>query len=142
MQSFVPHHGALHTLGAAPRYFLASVLTCTCGNPMYSRFRNGSSGEPRRFYSCKRPSPGGTHVSIGAEVDGFIEAVILKRMQQPDAVAALQHALTPEGHTFTEQLQELTGQRNALLARREQFESAAVNEDVDISTLSRISKKG
>ena len=135
-----PSRRAAHA-GAAPKYFLASVLTCTCGEPLYSRSRKDRQGESKRFYSCKRPAPGGTHVSIGSEIDGLIEAVILKRMQQPDAVEALQKALSPEDDTFTEQLQELTGQRNALLARREQFENAAVKEDVDMSTFARMSKK-
>src|SRR5699024_10941418 len=123
-----PSRRAAHA-AAAPRYFLASVLTCTCGEPLYSRSRKYCSGEPRRFNSCKRPVPGGTHVSIGSEIDDLIEAVILKRMEQPDAVETLQKALTPEDDTFTEQLQELTGQRNALLARREQFENAAVRSE-------------
>lgn len=127
--------------GNAPRYFLASVLTCTCGNPMYARSRRNKNGEPRRYYTCKRSEPGGTHVSIGAEVDDLIEAVILKRMEQPDAVAVLQKTLTPEDNTLTERLQDLTGQRYALLAKREQIENAAINEDVDMSTFARMSKK-
>lgn len=127
--------------GNAPRYFLASVLTCTCGDPMYSRSRKNSKGEPRRFYTCKRTEPGGTHVSIGSEVDDLIEAVILKRMQQPDAMDALQQALAPEDDSLTEQLQELTGQRNALLAKREQFEEVSINGDIDMSTFTRMSKK-
>ncbi|MCT1547500.1 recombinase family protein [Corynebacterium amycolatum] len=127
--------------GNAPRYFLASVLTCTCGDPMYSRSRKNSRGEARRFYTCKRTEPGGTHVSIGAEVDDLIEAVIIKRMQQPDAMDALQQALAPEDDSLTEQLQELTGQRNALLAKREQIEDAVIREDVDMSTFARVSKK-
>lgn len=105
--------------GNAPRYFLASVLTCTCGDPMYARSRRNKAGDPRRYYTCKRSEPGGTHVSIGAEVDDLIEAVILKRMAQPDAIEALQQALSPEDDGLTEQLQDLTGERNALLARRE-----------------------
>src|SRR5699024_7945983 len=96
---------------------------------------------PRRFYTCKRSEPGGTHVSIGAEVDDLIEAVILKRMKQPDAVDALRNALTPEDDTLTEQLQELAGQRNVLLAKREQFEEVAINEEIDMSTFARMSKK-
>ena len=127
--------------GNAPRYFLASVLTCTCGDPMYSRSRKNKDGSPRRFYTCKRSEPGGTHVSIGAEVDDLIEAVILKRMAQPDAVDALRNALTPEDDTLTEQLQELTGRRNVLLAKREQFEEVALNEEIDMSTFARMSKK-
>ena len=127
--------------GNAPRYFLASVLTCTCGDPMYSRSRKNSKGEARRFYTCKRTEPGGTHVSIGAEVDDLIEAIIIKRMQQPDAMDALQQALAPEDDSLTEQLQELTGQRNALLAKREQVEDAVIREDVDMSTFARVSKK-
>lgn len=127
--------------GNAPRYFLASVLTCTCGDPMYSRSRKNSRGEARRFYTCKRTEPGGTHVSIGAEVDDLIEAIIIKRMQQPDAMDALQQALAPEDNSLTEQLQELTGQRNALLARREQVEDAVTSGEVDASTFARVSKK-
>ena len=127
--------------GNAPRYFLASVLTCTCGDPMYSRSRKNKDGSPRRFYTCKRSEPGGTHVSIGAEVDDLIEAVILKRMAQPDAVDALRNALTPEDDTLTERLQELTGRRNVLLAKREQFEEVALNEEIDMSTFARMSKK-
>ena len=127
--------------GNAPRYFLASVLTCTCGDPMYSRSRKNKRGERQRFYTCKRTEPGGTHVSIGAEVDDLIEAVILKRMAQPDAVDALRNALTPEDDTLTQQLQELAGQRNVLLAKREQFEEVAINEDIDMSTFARMSKK-
>lgn len=127
--------------GNAPRYFLASVLTCTCGDPMYSRSRKNSKGEARRFYTCKRTEPGGTHVSIGAEVDDLIEAIIIKRMQQPDAMDALKQALAPEDDSLTEQLQELTGQRNALLAKREQIEDAVIREDVDMSTFARVSKK-
>ncbi len=127
--------------GNAPRYFLASVLTCTCGDPMYSRSRKNKDGSPRRFYTCKRSEPGGTHVSIGAEVDDLIEAVILKRMAQPDALDALRNALTPEDDTLTEQLQELTGRRNVLLAKREQFEEVALNEEIDMSTFARMSKK-
>lgn len=128
-------------VGNAPRYFLASVLTCTCGEPMYARSRKNKNGEPRRYYACKRSEPGGTHVSIGAEVDDLIEAVILKRMEQPDAVAVLQNTLTSEDNTLTERLQDLTGQRNALLAKREQIEDAAINEDVEMSTFARMSKK-
>ena len=69
--------------GNAPRYFLASVLTCTCGDPMYSRSRKNSKGEPRRFYTCKRTEPGGTHVSIGSEVDDLIEACLLYTSPSP-----------------------------------------------------------
>ena len=127
--------------GNAPRYFLASVLTCTCGDPMYSRTRRSKDGKPRRYYTCKRSEPGGKHVSIGAEVDDLIEAVILKRMEQPDAVGALQQALSPEDDGLTEQLQELAGERNALLARREQIEEAIIAADVDMSTFARVSKK-
>ena len=108
---------------------------------MYSRSRKNSKGEARRFYTCKRTEPGGTHVSIGAEVDDLIEAIIIKRMQQPDAMDALQQALAPEDDSLTEQLQELTGQRNALLAKREQVEDAVIREDVDMSTFARVSKK-
>lgn len=127
--------------GNAPRYFLASVLTCTCGDPMYSRSRRNKDGEPRRYYTCKRSEPGGTHVSIGAEVDDLIEAVMLKRMARPDAVEALQQALAPEDDTLTEQLQELAGQRNVLLAKRERFEEVAIDEEIDMSTFARMSKK-
>ena len=127
--------------GNAPRYFLASVLTCTCGDPMYARNRRNKAGDPRRYYTCKRSEPGGTHVSIGAEVDDLIEAVILKRMAQPDAIEALQQALSPEDDGLTEQLQELAGERNALLARREQIEEAIIAADVDMSTFARVSKK-
>lgn len=127
--------------GNTPRHFLASVLTCTCGAPMYARNRRNKNGEPRRYYTCKRSEPGGTHVSIGAEVENLIEVAILKRMEQPDAVAIIQKALTPEDDTLTEQLQDLTGQRNALLAKREQIEDAALNEDIDMATFARMSKK-
>ena len=108
---------------------------------MYSRSRKNKDGSPRRFYTCKRSEPGGTHVSIGAEVDDLIEAVILKRMEQPDAVDALRNALTPEDDALTEQLQELAGRRNVLLAKREQFEEVAINEEIDMSTFARMSKK-
>lgn len=127
--------------GNAPRYFLASVLTCTCGEPMYSRSRRNKDGKPRRFYTCKRSEPGGTHVSIGAEVDDLIEAVILKRMEQPDAVDALRKALAPENNTLTERLLELSGRRNALLAKREQIENSAIDEEIDMPTFVRMSKK-
>lgn len=129
-------------VGNAPRYFLASVLTCTCGEPMYARYRKTTSGERRRFYTCKRSEPGGTHVSIGAEVEGLIEAIIIRRMAQPDAVETLRRALSPGGNDgLTEQLQELTGERNALLARREQIEEAVIAADIDLSTFTRVSKK-
>lgn len=108
---------------------------------MYARSRRNKAGEPRRYYTCKRSEPGGTHVSIGAEVDDLIEAVILKRMAQPDAIEALQQALSPEDDGLTEQLQELAGERNALLARREQIEEAIIAADVDMSTFARVSKK-
>lgn len=127
--------------GNAPRYYLASVLTCTCGEPMYSRSRKYRNGERKRFYSCKRPEPGAAHVSIGSEVDDLIEAVVLKRMAQPDAVGLVQSALAPEDETVTEQLRELTGERNALLARREQIENVLINEDVDFSMHVRLLKK-
>src|SRR5699024_5223536 len=64
-----------------------------------------------------------------------------KRMAQPDAVDALRNALTPEDDTLTEQLQELAGQRNVLLAKREQFETVAINEEIDMSIFARMSKK-
>ena len=54
---------------------------------------------------------------------------------------ALQQALSPEDDGLTEQLQELAGQRNLLLARREQIEEAIIAADVDISTFARVSKK-
>lgn len=127
--------------GNSPRFFLASVLTCTCGAPMYAHYRKNTRGERLRFYTCKRPEPGGSHVSIGAEVDDLVEAVILKRMAQPDAVEALQQALAPEDDGLTKQLQDLAGERNALLARREQIEEAIIAADVDVSTFARVSKK-
>lgn len=80
-------------------------------------------------------------MSIGAEVDTLIEAVILKRMAEPDAVEVLQQALSPEDDGLTEQLQELAGERDALLARREQIEEAVIAADVDITTFARLSKK-
>lgn len=127
--------------GNAPRYFLASVLTCTCGDPMYSRSRKNSKGEARRFYTCKRTEPGGTHVSIGTEVDDLIEAVIRKRMEQPDVVDALQRALAPEDVSLTEHLQEITGQRNALLAKREQVEDTVLLAKVLIYPHSRVCRR-
>lgn len=42
---------------------------------------------------------------------------------------------------FCPQLQELTGQRNALLAKREQIEDAVIREDFDMGTFTRVSKK-
>lgn len=102
---------------------------------------NPHSFKPRRFYTCKRSEPGGTHVSIGAEVDDLIEAVILKRMEQPDAVDALRKALAPENNTLTERLLELSGRRNALLAKREQIENSAIDEEIDMPTFVRMSKK-
>ena len=78
--------------GNSARFFLASVLTCTCGAPLYAHHRKNKRGERQRFYSCKCPEPGGSHDSIGAEVDVLVEAVILKRMAQPYAVEALQQA--------------------------------------------------
>lgn len=127
--------------GNAPRYFLASVLTCTCGDPMYARSRRNKDGEPRCYYTCKRSEPGGRHVSITAEVDDLVEAVILKRMARPNAVEALQQALSSEDDRLTEQLQELAGERNVLLARREQIEEAIIAADVDVPTVARVSKK-
>lgn len=62
-------------------------------------------------------------------------------MEQPDAVDTLRRALATEDDTLTEQLQELTGQRNALLAKRGQIEDAAINEEVDMSTFARMPKK-
>lgn len=38
-------------------------------------------------------------------------------------------------------MQELAGERNALLARREQIEEAIIAADVDMSTFARVSKK-
>ena len=49
--------------------------------------------------------------------------------------------MAPEDETVTEQLRELTGERNALLARREQIENVLINEDVDFSMHVRLLKK-
>lgn len=127
--------------GTTPRYYLASVLTCTCGDPMYARSRKMKDGSSRRFYTCKRLVPGQQHVSIGAKVDALIEAVILKRMQQPDAMETLQRALAPENDDTADQLQKLVGERNALLARREQIEEAVITADADVAAFTRVSKK-
>lgn len=108
---------------------------------MYAHYRKKKSGEKQRFYSCKRPEPGATHVSIGAAIDNLVEAIFLKRVAQPDAVEALQQTLSPEDDTLTEQLQDLAGERNTLLARSEQIEDVIITAAVDISPFARASKK-
>lgn len=129
-------------VGNAPTRYLASVLTCTCGDPMYSRSRSRKDGSKQRFYTCKREIEGRTHVSIGAEVDDLVEQVILARMAKPDALELVQKALAPDDDDATgEQIAELIKQRNALLSRREALDDSVVDGDLDPVTFNRLESK-
>ncbi|MCX2163964.1 recombinase family protein [Corynebacterium auriscanis] len=128
--------------GNAPTRYLASVLTCTCGDPMYSRSRGRRDGSMQRFYTCKRSNPGGKHVSIGAEIDEFIERVILARMAEPDALRVIQQALAlAEDDAATDELQHLLADRNAFLARRESIEESVIAGNIDVDTFGRLENK-
>ena len=128
-------------VGSAPTKYLASVLICTCGEPMYSRSRIYKNGKRKRYYSCKREIPGLEHVSIGDDVDDLIDKVILARMAKPDALEVLRAALTPEDHGLSDKMQELFGQRAALLSRREALEQSVVDGDMEVATFARLEKK-
>lgn len=128
--------------GNAPTRYLASVLTCTCGDPMYSRTRAREDGSRKRYYACGRGIPGGTHVTIGDEVDSLIERVIIGRMSKPDGLELLQQSLsTNKDSTETEELQELVSQRNALLARLELLEDSLVDGEIGVDAFTRLEKK-
>ena len=128
--------------GTAPTRFLASVLTCTCGDPMYSRSRKNKDGSPRRFYTCKRSRPGERHVSIGDEIDDIIEAIILKRMAKPDAIEAIQVALTdPSKEEARDKIRQLHAERAVLLTRREDLEQSVAEGELSASAFNRIEAK-
>lgn len=128
-------------VGNKPTKFLASVLTCSCGEPMYSRTRKNRDGSPRRFYSCKRAQAGGKHVSIGEEIDEFITRIILKRMSKPDALEAIQKALLPDRTEESAQISKLMEERNAFLVRREEVEEQMVMGEIDATAYARIENK-
>lgn len=128
-------------VGNAPTRYLASVLTCTCGEPMYSRTRKRADGSTSRFYTCKRSTPGQTHVSIGVEVDEVIERVILARMTKPDALEVIRKALAPQDDDLSRKMQDLFGQRAALLSRLEALDASVVDGDVDVLTFGRLETK-
>ncbi|WKD56890.1 hypothetical protein CAPI_01580 [Corynebacterium capitovis DSM 44611] len=126
--------------GTAPTKFLASVLTCTCGDPMYSRSRQWG-GKSKKFYSCKRSKTGAQHVSIGDEVDDLVQKVILARMAKPDAVEVVRQALAPEDEDLSEKMKDLFTERTALLARREEVEEQVASGDVDVTVFARVEAK-
>lgn len=128
-------------VGNAPTRYLASVLICTCGDPMYSRIRTRKDGSKQRFYSCKREQTGQRHTTIGAEVDDLVSQVIVARMSKPDALEVLRSALTPEDDTLSERMQVLFQNRTALLARRESLEESVIDGELDASTFARVEKK-
>lgn len=129
-------------VGNAPTRYLASVLVCTCGGPMYSRIRTRKDGSKHRFYACKREKIGERHTAIGSEeVDDLVSQVIIARMSKPDALEVLRSALTPEDDTLSEKMQSLFQGRTALLARREALEESVIDGEIDTSTFARVEKK-
>lgn len=128
--------------GNAPTRYLASVLTCTCGDPMYARTRLRKDGSRQRFYMCKRTTPGKKHVSIGAEVDELIEEVILARLSQPDMLDLVKQSLVPEGGDSTAAvMRDLIAERNSLLARREVLEESVIAGEIGSEIFGRLESK-
>jgi site-specific DNA recombinase len=72
--------------GRPPRWLLSNLARCgVCGEPVISKTRGRAL--KLTYYRCSGPSG---HVSRNAaEVDAFVEAVILERLSRPDAAELL-----------------------------------------------------
>ena len=90
--------------GTAPKSLVSGLMRCSCGSPMYRASRKRSDGQAI-YYKCSARGSGGipsvpegtSHTSIGAEAEGFIETLVLRRMAQPDALEAVKHAIAANG---------------------------------------------
>ena len=70
------------------KHLLAGVILCgACGAAMQTSSRPGG-GENRHYYKC--PNKGGGHASQSAvPLEDFISALVVARLQQPDALSQL-----------------------------------------------------
>lgn len=124
--------------GAAPTTLVSSLLTCTCGDPMYHRTRKNRAGERVHFYSCKRLRAGERHVSIGSEAEPLIEAAIHARMSQPHGLQMLMEVVD-EQTADPGEVGAHTARREALMARRDQVEGAMADGKIDVAAFARVS---
>lgn len=77
------------------KHLMSGIARCgVCGAPCYAKTQDG-----RIAYSCR---DGRCVQRSATRVDSLIEAVVLARLQQPDALEALRPKAAPIEHLFTE----------------------------------------
>jgi site-specific DNA recombinase len=94
------------------RRLLSGIASCSlCGSTM----KSSATGDRVRVYRCSSSG----HLSIKAEpLDNYIEALIIARLEQPDAVALLAEAPTEQVEAKEAELRTLLDGKASLLRMR------------------------
>lgn len=119
------------------KHLLGGLILCSCGTPMKTSSRGGDRGPNRFYYKCTRTG-GGHAFQTAAPLEEYIAAVVVSRLQQPDALTMLG---APAEREERDRMAELQQEALTLRARLEEAAESHADGSITIKQLETITAR-